>query len=66
VGGALLGPLIRAGADVLGGLGVDQRPQHQREPLADDIQVTTGTQCIQQLRQGRLTDRTYAVAGRRG
>ena len=60
MGGALLGPLIRAGADVLGGLGVDQRPQHQREPPADDIQITTGTQCIKQVGQGRLTEAIVA------
>jgi hypothetical protein len=54
VRGALLGPLIGAGADVLGGLGVDQPLQHQRERLPDDIEVAAGAQSIQQVGQGRL------------
>jgi hypothetical protein len=41
---------------VLGGLGTDQCLEHQREPLADAVQVTAGAQCIQQLRQGRLAE----------
>jgi hypothetical protein len=40
VGGAGVSPLVAAGADVLGGLGVDQRLQHQPECLTDDIQAT--------------------------
>jgi len=60
VGGALLGALVAAGADVLGGLGVDQRLEHQGEPFPNDIQVAAGAQCIQQLRQGRL------IQGHRG
>jgi hypothetical protein len=56
VGGALLGALIGPGADLLGSLGVDQRLQDQRERLADDVQVAAGTQCIQQLGQGRLAE----------
>ena len=54
--GALLAPLIGLSADVLGGLGIDQRLQHQSEPFADDVQVTASAQCIQQLRQGRLAE----------
>jgi hypothetical protein len=56
VGGALLGALIGSGADVLGGLGVDQGLEHQREPFADDVQVTADVQCIQQVGQGRLAE----------
>jgi hypothetical protein len=56
VGGALLGSLIPVGADVLAGLDLDQRLEDQRQPFADDVQVTAGTQCIQQLRQGRLAE----------
>src|SRR5215216_4824341 len=54
--GALLGSLIGAGADVLGGLGIDQCLEHQGEPLADQVEVPAGTQCIQQLGQGRLAE----------
>jgi hypothetical protein len=60
VGGALLGSLIGPSADALGGLDLDQRLEHQGEPLADDVQVTASAQCIQQLGQGRL------VQGHRG
>jgi hypothetical protein len=56
VGGALLAPLIGPSADVLGGLGLDQRLEHQGEPFADDVQVTAGAQCIQQVGQGRLAE----------
>jgi hypothetical protein len=56
MGGALLAPLIGPSADVLGGLDLDQRLQHQGEPFADDVQVTAGVQCIQQLGQGRLAE----------
>ena len=54
MGGALLAALIGPGADVLGGLGLDQRLQHQRERFADDVQVTAGAQCIEQLGQADL------------
>jgi hypothetical protein len=54
VSGALLGPLVRPSADVLGGLGVDQCLQHQGERLADEVEVTAGAQCIKQVGQGRL------------
>src|SRR5918999_675372 len=56
VGGALLAALIGPRADVLGGLDVDQRLEHQGEPFADDARVPAGTQCIQQLGQGRLVE----------
>ena len=52
--GALLGPLVRSSADVLGGLGVDQRLQDQRERLADNVEVAAGAQCIEQLGQADL------------
>src|SRR5215211_4119850 len=51
---ALLGPFIGPSPDVLGGLDLDQRLEHQSQPFADDVQVTAGAQCIQQLGQGRL------------
>jgi hypothetical protein len=60
MGGALLSALIAVGADVLGGLGVDQRLQDQRERLADEVEVTAGAQRIQQISNGRL------VQGHRG
>src|SRR5512132_2339406 len=56
MGGALLAALIGTSADVLGGLGIDQRLEHQGEPFADEVQVTAGAQCIQQLGQGRLVE----------
>jgi hypothetical protein len=39
MGGAVLGSLIGSGADVLGGLGLDQCLEHQGEPLADQVEV---------------------------
>ena len=54
--GAGLGALIGPGADVLGGLDLDQRLQHQGEPFTDEVQVTAGAQCIQELGQGRLAE----------
>jgi hypothetical protein len=56
VGGALLAALIGPGADVLGGLGLDQPGEDQADRLADDVQVTADAQCIQQLGQGRLAE----------
>src|SRR4029450_6326118 len=56
VSGALLGPLIGPSADVPGGFGVDQCLQDQSERLADDVEVPTGAQCIQQVGQGRLAE----------
>jgi hypothetical protein len=35
-------PLIAAGADHFGRLGVDQRLHDQREAFADDVQVAAG------------------------
>src|SRR4030095_13820015 len=55
-----VGALVPASADVLGGLGVDQGLQHQGQALADDVQVTAGTQRIHQISNGRL------VQGHRG
>jgi hypothetical protein len=60
VGGAGVSRLVAVGADVLGGLGVDQRLQHQPECLTDDIQATTDAQRRQQVGHGRL------VKGHRG
>ena len=54
MGGALLAALIGPGTDVLGGLGLDQRLQHQRQRFADKVEVAAGAQCIEQLGQGRL------------
>jgi hypothetical protein len=56
LGRALLAGLIGPGADVLGGLGLDQRLQHQGERFADEVEVTAGAQCIEQLGQGRLAE----------
>jgi hypothetical protein len=56
VGGPGGRALVAAGADLLGGLGLDQGLQHQREAFADDVQVAAGAQCIQQLGQGRLVE----------
>jgi hypothetical protein len=51
VGGSGGRTLVAASADLLSGLGLDERLEHQREGFPDDVQVTAGTQCIQQLRQ---------------
>jgi hypothetical protein len=56
VGRAAGRSLIAVSADLLGGLSLDQGLPHQRERLADDVQVAAGAQCIQQLRQGRLAE----------
>jgi hypothetical protein len=56
MGGALLGALIAVGADVLGGLGVDQGLQDHGQPLTDHVKITAGAQRIQQLGQGRLAE----------
>jgi hypothetical protein len=60
VGGAAGGALIGLGADVLGGLGVDQRLQDHDKTFADDVQATAGAQRVQQISNGRL------VKGHRG
>src|SRR5215211_4834507 len=44
----------RAEPRCAGWLDLDQRLEHQSQPFADDVQVTAGAQCIQQLGQGRL------------
>jgi hypothetical protein len=54
VGGPGGRAFVAAGADHLGGLGVDQRLQHQRQRFADNIQATTGAQRRQQVGHGRL------------
>jgi hypothetical protein len=56
VGRASLSALVAASTDLLGGFGLDQRLEDQGERLADDVQVTAGAQCIQQLVQGRLVE----------
>jgi hypothetical protein len=60
MGGACVGALVPASADVLGGLGVDQGLQHQGQALADDVQVTASTQRIQQISNGRLVQAIVA------
>jgi hypothetical protein len=52
--------LVAVGTDLLGGLGVDQGLQHQRQRLADNIQATASAQRHQQVGHGRL------VKGHRG
>jgi hypothetical protein len=41
--------LVRAGADLLGGLQVDQRLGDELHAGADDVEVAAGAQCVQQL-----------------
>jgi hypothetical protein len=60
MGGALLGALIAVGADVLGGLDLDQGLQDHGQPLTDHVKITAGAQGIQQVGQGRL------IQGHRG
>jgi hypothetical protein len=52
VSAASLSALVAAGADVLGGFGVDQGLQDQPQRLADDVEVAAGAECIQQVGQG--------------
>jgi hypothetical protein len=56
VGDALVAALIGTGADLLGRLQVDQRLGDQLHAGAHHIQIAAGAQCIQQLRQGILTE----------
>ena len=60
MGGPAGRALVAASADLLGGFGLDQRLEYQRQGFTNNIQVAAGAQCIQQLRQGRL------VQGHRG
>jgi hypothetical protein len=53
VGGPAGSALVAAGADHLGGFGLDHGLEHQRQAFPNDIQVTASAQYIQQLRQGR-------------
>jgi hypothetical protein len=41
--------VLTAGADALSRLGVDQRRQHELDALADDVDVATGADLVQQL-----------------
>jgi hypothetical protein len=56
VGGPGGGAFVAAGADLLGGFGLNQRLEHQREGFTNHVQVAAGAQCIQQLGQGRLVE----------
>jgi hypothetical protein len=60
VGCAAGGALVTVGADHLGRLGLDQRLQHHGQSLTNDVQVTAGTQRVQQISNGRV------VQGHRG
>ena len=60
MGAAGVGALVAVGADVLGGLGIDQGLQDQRQRLTNQVEVAAGAQCSKQLRQGRL------IQGHRG
>jgi hypothetical protein len=60
VGGPAGAALVAVGADLLGGLGIDQRLQHQPERFTDDVQATAGAQRCKQVGHGRL------VKGHRG
>jgi len=40
----------------MGGFGLDQRLEHQRQAFTENIKIAAGAQCIQQLRQGRLIE----------
>jgi hypothetical protein len=44
--------LVAVGADVLGGLGIDQGLQDQPERFTDDVQATAGAQRCQQVGHG--------------
>jgi hypothetical protein len=48
--------LVAPSTDLLGGFGLDQRLEHQRQAFTDHIKIAASAQCIQQLRQGRLIE----------
>jgi hypothetical protein len=52
--------LVAVGADLLGGLGIDQCLQNQPKRFADDVQATASAQRCKQVGHGRL------VKGHRG
>lgn len=54
VGDPLVGPLIAPGADRLAGLELDQLLEDQAHRVAQDVSVAPGTNCLEQLGQGRL------------
>src|SRR4029453_8526111 len=56
VGGAARRSFVAVSTDLLSGLGVDQRLQDESERLADEVEVTAGAQCIQEVGQGRLAE----------
>ena len=56
VGRALVGPLVPPGPDRLGGLGLDELLEHERQRLAHDIQRAAGAHRVKQLGQGRLRE----------
>jgi hypothetical protein len=51
---ARLGPLVAAGADRLGQLGVDQRLQHRLDAPVDDVDVAASADRVEQLVHVRL------------
>ncbi len=57
LGGARLGALVAAGADVLGRLRLDQGLQHELDALADHVDVATSADRVQQLVHVRLGQR---------
>ncbi len=54
LGDPLRAPFVAAGADHLGGLNLDQFLEHEPDRLANQINAVTGTECVQQLRHGRI------------
>lgn len=48
------GAFVPAGADRLGGLGLDQLLKHDPDGLAHEIDAVTGTKCVHQVGHGRL------------
>jgi hypothetical protein len=54
VGRPLVGPLVPAGADRLGGLELDQLLEDELHRVAQDVLAAAGADRVEQLGQGRL------------
>ena len=54
MGGAVLGAFVWGRADHAGGLGIDERLEHEAEHLTHQVTVISGAQHLGELEQGRL------------
>ena len=54
--GAVVVPLVAAGADLLGRLQVDQRLQHELHGFTHDVEVSAGAERVEEFGKGRLVE----------